>query len=256
MRTLKLIVLCLIGIPVSLCAQTYQQGTLRLKDGTVLRGEINISKQENTVNIKTIDGDVFYYQLNEVSNIKKMAPIEKGWESSVEISFYQSCPFDRGHNRPSLKFNSGYRFSKTIYTGLGIGIEQIPFYQTSDDQRHTESFTVPLYAQLKVYCLTKNRVNPFISTSVGANVGKETWTYREYGPDDKNGNPIYRVVEENFNVSFFSSFSLGVNFRISNLYSIYLSTGIKRTKGKLNIDTDYKKRVTKTFLGLNLGFVF
>ena len=122
----------------SLLAQDYQE-VICLKNGSVIRGTV-IEQQPNVLlKVKTADGSIFVYPMNEMEKITKEEAINreseksnrirtdvKGYRGSVEVgtivNFKASgIPIDKGAF--SITTSHGYQFNPYIFLGTGFGLD-------------------------------------------------------------------------------------------------------------------------------------
>ena len=122
----------------SLLAQDYQE-VICLKNGSVIRGTI-VEQQPNVLlKVKTADGSIFVYPMNEVEKITKEEAINreseksnrirtdvKGYRGSVEVgtivNFKASgIPINKGAF--SITTSHGYQFNPHLFLGAGIGLD-------------------------------------------------------------------------------------------------------------------------------------
>ena len=117
----------------ALSAQNYQE-VVYLKNGSVIRGTV-IEQQPNVLlKVKTADGSIFVYPMNEVEKITKEESEKsnrirtdvKGYRGSVEVgtivNFKASgIPIDKGAF--SITTSHGYQFNPYIFLGTGFGLD-------------------------------------------------------------------------------------------------------------------------------------
>ena len=128
---------------------------------------------------------------------KTFAPIERGFEQSVEVGVHSELFYDVSI---SGEYIAGYRFNNYLFLGGGTGLE---WYINGGD------CAIPIYANARLYLLPKSRWQPFVSLSLGALVPiAEGSGFYHYDGTPLHINP-----------------TIGVNYRINNKYSCYLNLG-------------------------------
>ncbi|MBE6193037.1 MAG: hypothetical protein E7139_03775 [Rikenellaceae bacterium] len=158
---------------------------------------------------------------------KTLAPIERGFEQSVEVGVNNNLEWN-GDDFLSAEYIAGYRFNDILFIGGGTGLESFL-------QDHT--LAISIYANARLYLLSKSRWQPFISLSLGGSVRIAEGDYYRYNDIQPHINP-----------------TVGINYRINSKYSCYLNLGyIPRwidddSKGRYNYNLDC--------LTIRLGFTF
>ncbi|MBR7183705.1 MAG: hypothetical protein IKD41_06935 [Alistipes sp.] len=128
---------------------------------------------------------------------KTFAPIERGFEQSVEVGVHSELFYDVSI---SGEYIAGYRFNNYLFLGGGTGLE---WYINGGD------CAIPIYANARLYLLPKSRWQPFVSLSLGALVPiAEGSGFYHYDGTPLHINP-----------------TIGVNYQINNKYSCYLNLG-------------------------------
>ena len=162
----------------SLLAQDYQE-VICLKNGSVIRGTV-IEQQPNVLlKVKTADGSIFIYPMNEVEKITKEEAINreseksnrirtdvKGYRGSVEVgtivNFKASgIPIDKGAF--SITTSHGYQFNPHLFLGAGIGLD----YHAAGGR-----LFMPLFADVRANFLNRD-ITPFWGVKIGYAVGSK-----------------------------------------------------------------------------------
>ena len=157
---------------------------------------------------------------------KKILPIEKGFEQSVELG--TTPDFGYGYFFLSAEYIAGYRFNDILFVGGGTGI---------DWEVNSGSLAIPLYATTRAYILPKSRWQPFFGLSLGT---------------------VFRVSElegwyhNHKDVGLHLNPSIGVNYRINQKYSCYCAVGYMYRDMEHKYDKDYSAHC----LSIKLGFTF
>lgn len=157
---------------------------------------------------------------------KKILPIEKGFEQSVELG--TTPDFVYGFWFLSAEYIAGYRFNDIFFVGGGTGI---------DWEVSSGSLAIPLYATTRAYILPKSRWQPFFGLSLGT---------------------VFRVSEledwyyNHKDVGLHLNPSIGVNYRINQKYSCYCAVGYMYR----DMEHKYYKDYSASCLSIKLGFTF
>lgn len=120
---------------------------------------------------------------------KKLAPVEPGYQSTVNIS----TSFGLGLVAPFLEYIGGYRFNNTLFLGAGVGLGSL----------EGDAFAYRLHVNGRFY-LSKTRLQPFLGAAIG---------FEGY----------------NNKIGFYAMPEVGMNYRISNRTSAFLSIGYGAT---------------------------
>ena len=108
----------------------------------------------NAQQLKTAQGITIETE-PEPKSKKTFAPIERGFEQSVEVGGFYTDWFFIG-----AKYIAGYRFNKTLFVGGGTGFE----FEVWDGIA-----TIPVFANAKAY-IGNWRLTPFIGLSIGGRI--------------------------------------------------------------------------------------
>ena len=210
---------------------------------------------------------------------KILPPVTPGYEQSVEATF---STFDlTGKAEHYFQFGvdyiGGYRFNNYFYAGIGVGlcfsnVTRTPVFDDNGDwydgkyrlqDVYENVFKVPLYLYARVY-MTKTRCQPFFALSIGGQISGRKTIINKTDFEDLD-NKSYSSS------SFFINPQLGVNYRITEKYSLYLTAGLmaRTAPAPYNSDCDIyvdRSSVSPYFLEVrhpmlphldfNLGFTF
>lgn len=174
---------------------------------------------------------------------KILPPVTPGYEQSIEATLGIS-DFDYSdtyENQFGIEYIGGYRFNNYFYAGIGIGLcfntayEDTPClsgpYQgpyevgsrVYEDYFEMEGiyenfFKVPLYLYARIY-MTKTRCQPFFALSIGGQISGRRTIENETDFED--------LEDWSYSSSsFFINPQLGVSYRITEKYSLYLTAGL------------------------------
>lgn len=122
-----------------------------LKNGNQIKGEI-LKNDATGVQIRTRDGSVWNYTIDEVASTEKFTPTVsgKGFYNRSSIGVMGGDQVS-----PSLQVVNGYAFNPHWEAGFGIGLES--FYWRG---------YMPLFLEGR-YNLLKSRISPFVSMNAG-----------------------------------------------------------------------------------------
>lgn len=197
--TLFLILLC---CSLSISAQKYIE-TVHLKNGSIIHGVIVEQVPNESLKIQTQDGNLFVFQMNEISKITKDIPtrssfktseIRTGYRGFVDLG-YSIGVGDYKADRLEFSTSHGYQFNPYFYLGAGAALN---YFHDGDVA------SVPLFANPRLDFST-GQISPFIDLKVG-------YTVSEY-------------VE-----GFYLSPSIGARFNLQNNKGINLSLGYTMQK--------------------------
>ena len=184
---------------------------LRLNNGSVIKGDVIETTPGKTVKIRTKDGSVFVYNLDEVEQISKD-------ESSLNESN------NTGHRGLDFDIDAGYnintkggggavaadvlvgkRFNKSIYWGLGAGVNISTGGSTV--------VTIPVETRLNVFFpIGDSKFTPFGSLTTGYNIntkGGDGSYFVSLAPGFSY--PLSSKVDFNFSAGYAHSFYKGGN---------------------------------------------
>ena len=208
----KFLLVCLVALVSStgFAQNSNLQDVIYLKNGSVIRGAIIEQVPGESLKIETRDGNVFVYQMDEIS---KMARESNRQTASQRQSYGRSAGFQAksrsyaglleagygiGVNGYGSRFEfdvvNGYQFNPYFYLGFGIGVN---VWTNGSD-----IVTLPFFAHLRANFMDRP-VSPFFALSAGYNVSVTS--------DVKGG--------------FMVEPALGVAFRTSNRNAVTLGIG-------------------------------
>ncbi len=242
-------------------SQTKTEDVVYLKNGSIIRGNIVEQKIGESLKIELLGGSVFVFQQTEIDSIKKEAALnqknyrnkqnytirEKGFRNMTEMSlicgfgtndnnYYGYNPNDYGF---SLQTVNGYKWSRWIYTGAGIGIDRFITYK--------QTFA-PFYFRASSEFL-KKRITPYAFADIGYAHMLQSRGYDDF-TQNKNRGGLY-----------FASGG-GVRFYTRSHTSVSLSVSYRRYHSSsewtydwegspvYNIDRQYQRIV----FGMGVGF--
>lgn len=205
-----------------------QVETVYLKNGSVIKGEVIEQVPGQSLKIRTRDGSIFVYQMDEVERItKEERPSSgaiteglRGLDFGVDLGLY--IPTKSGLDvMPSIEFSLGKRFSPQFYAGIGTGV-YIPTSGSAD-------WNVPITANAKVFfSLNGTNIMPFGDFKFGYvfNTGKDesittgTGKYRQNFKIEKNDFLLLQLMP-----GVQIPLSGGVDFRFAAGYAHWIPLG-------------------------------
>ena len=240
MRNFLLILLfCLFGTH-AVQAQTYQE-VVYLKNGSIIRGGI-IEEQPNILlKIKTADGNLFVFKIDEIEKItkeeivnkrkKETSDINSGYKAFLEVGTiinFRASGFVIARGAASLTTSHGYQFNPWLFVGAGLAVD----YHAAGNR-----LFVPLFADFRANFLDR-KVSPFFSTKIGYAVGsKESYV---------------------INPGLYVNPTFGVRFILSPTFAMNLALGYNMQQQCESIYGlhFYEAKLYRHALSLRLGFEF
>ena len=181
------------------------QDVIYLKNGSVIRGAIIEQVPGESLKIETRDGNIFVYQMDEISKMtrehnsissysgsNRLSAKSAGYAGSIEAGYGIGVSGYGG--RFEFDVVNGYQFNPYFYLGFGIGVN---VWTNGSD-----IVTLPFFAHLRANFMDRP-VSPFFALSAGYNVSVTS--------DVKGG--------------FMVEPALGVAFRTSNRNAVTLGIG-------------------------------
>ena len=217
---------------------TYQD-VVYLKDGSIIRGVIIEQVPNKTVKLKTSEGNIFVYKIEDIEKMTKEEnpnannsnfgknnsdQMNSGYSGRIELGYAYGVgdfPID------NIKFNfiNGYRINNYFSLGLGLGVRYYP---------DEEAVLVPIFLDVRSRFLQGN-VSPYFAFNVG---------YTLDATADFAGSGI--LISPQIGVSILNSSSSDIN--------IGLAYDIQKLK---NFEYIYSGRtVSLNAVSLNFGIAF
>lgn len=239
MKKLHLILMCLFALVSTTSFAQYGnlQDVIYLKNGSIIRGMIIESVPNQSYKIKTSDGSVFAYTVDEVSKLTKEEPYNQkknsynkkspGYFGAVEFG-YSIGVGDWGTDRVDLNIINGYQFNPYLIVGGIIGLR---YYNEA------EGLSVPIMGYIRANFID-GKIVPYASLSAGYNA-------------DLSGDGADGLIIEP---------SLGVAFDISKRNALTFSLGYSATNFKIyydyfgNISDYYHKNSSAVTIKLGITF--
>lgn len=204
MKKLILFLFVLAGSCLTLSAQKMTE-SVYLKNGSIIKGVIIEQVPNESLKIKTADGSLFVYQMDEVLKITKDYPTSldnklsgrsKGYRGFVDLGFTPGVG-DLATNRLEFSTSHGYQFNPYFYLGLGAGLHY--YYEGGD------AFVIPVFVNPRVNFIDGN-ITPFVDLKLG------------YSFVDAEG--------------FYFNPNIGVSFKVQEKNAINVSIGYTMQKAK------------------------
>lgn len=200
------------------------QDVVYLKNGSIIRGVIIEQTPNKSIKIKTVDNNVFVYQMGEIEKMAKEVDqrgklqqrrnlqqgeafnLETGYKGIVELG-YQIGVGDFGMDRIKLNIINGYQVNQNFSIGIGTGLR----YYTD-----AESLLVPIFADFRGNLILDSKISPYLSLGLG---------YSFDATDSFGGvgfllNPTVGV---SFMVSDKSAMNIGLGYEMQKISDDYLS---------------------------------
>jgi len=216
-------------------AQGTFEDVVYLKNGSIIHGTIIEQVPNQSIKIKTRDGNVFFYKLEDIEKMtKEQSSISSNENSNRKREIKQSGftnitetneaiglgDYD-GDFSYGIQTINGYLFSPYFSMGLGIVID-----------KYKASTFLPLFIDLRVN-FVKNVVSPFFAGDIGYAMGFE-------------GNNGGLLINPNFGIKFFVSQKTALNF----------SLGYRLQENSFESNTYWNSNSNVTETGTFLTFKF
>ena len=161
MKKLVLLVALTLSASGVMAQQTIE--TVYLKNGGLVKGEIIEQVPGQSLKVKTKDGNIFVYQMDEVERITKeadtstQASAHRGLDFSVDLGYNINTKGGGGSLAAELEL--GKRFSKSFYWGIGGGA----YIPTGDGDP-----IIPITTDFKAFMpMNNSRIAPFVGLKAG-----------------------------------------------------------------------------------------
>ena len=151
----------------SLFAQSNLEDVVYLKNGSIIHGTIVEQVPNQSIKIKTKDGNILAYKIEEVEKMTKETPVKQEEpQDTLNIKYSAILEGDFGHSLKGAAFYessfggsiiNGVSIYDHFNIGVGLGVERYLTYKYAT--------FMPLYIDVKAY--TKKVNGMFISFSVG-----------------------------------------------------------------------------------------
>lgn len=188
---------------VSMVAQDMRDAVY-MRNGSIIKGYVMEQVMGESIKIRTADGSLFVYPMDEVVKIMKETKDEyekiykprttefkggnglnKGFRSMLELGYV-----DYYGGVVSANYSLGVQFNHYVFLGVGGGVRYSPDYET---------YSVPVYANFRVDFINA-KVTPFLDIKAG------------YSPTGDV-------------VGGFASAGVGCRFRLGKRFGLSLSAG-------------------------------
>lgn len=167
----------LVGIS-SMFAQKLQE-VVYLKNGSIIYGTIIEQVPNESLKIKTADGNVFFYKMDEIAKITKEVQEKRAVENDDEEENnntygWNQAPRYRGFigdsyifgvgdiekSREFLYTSHGCQITPFLYAGVGVGVN----YWFDD-----EKWSIPVFGHLRseLHSVFKKNFSPYVDTKIG-----------------------------------------------------------------------------------------
>lgn len=199
----------------SLLAQSTVE-TVYLKNGGLVKGEIIEQVPGQSVKVRTKDGNIFVYQMDEVERIMKEQNTvsnegHRGLDFNIDLGY--NLPTKSGSDGcPTAELSLGKRFSQSFYWGLGAGA----YIPTGGGD-----IQIPITTEAKMFfSLGNSKVTPFVSLKGGYIINTADDIHESVG----KGKSRVSVTVEKSNYALLQLMP-GVSFPLSGSVDFNLSAG-------------------------------
>ena len=195
-----------------------------LKNGGLVKGEITEQVPNDHLKIKTKDGNIFVYKMDEVERIAKEVETtesanpsnmrHRGVDFNLDMGY--NIPTQGGDGNPVAGLSLGKRFSESFYWGMGAGIN-IP---TSGGD-----VSIPIFTETKMYFpLRSSKFTPLASLKAGYVINTADDIRMKVGKSWQTIKPSnYVLLQIMPGVSY--PLSGSVDFSLSAGYQHYVAVG-------------------------------
>lgn len=177
--------MCVVSLfsSIALAQNTNLQDVIYLQNGSIIRGTIVEQIPGKSLKIETRDGNIFVYQMDEISKMtreqsqfggsnrtSRFQAKSKGYAGFVEAGFgfgVRELSPDlsaeyRSPDRFEIDIINGYQFNPYCFLGVGIG-----FNTTTNAKKNVIS--IPVFVQGRFNLLDKH-ISPFLALNIGYNI--------------------------------------------------------------------------------------
>lgn len=277
MKKITLTILMLfISSVVSFAQQASEEVVIKLKANNLeVRGYIIEDVKGNHITIKTVEGDVFSYRVDEIARIynpnaalqkemakakekqdkelakqaEKQARIDrreamklgnfKGYRGMVEVSFANGYGSNEDYScvlsEWQLSIINGYNFGPHLFLGLGVGVETT-YFTTYDYDDLWDETHFPVFLKLRYAFGENRRIAPYLSLNAGYSISiSNTIGCYTIGPEE------YGIYDYLTNASgFYAEPSIGLEIRTKQKNAIYFAAtaSILMRKEKNSFNTE------------------
>lgn len=247
-RILLMLVATIVGV-VTVAGQNNALDYVFLKNGNVVKGVIESVKDNQTVSIRSTNGELYTYKMVDVNKLaygetpvipqeknnnsyKDYSEFDKGFWYAVELQGGASCHFKKDNvGILELDVVGGYRLSEYLRIGLGLGSR---YYFKNEDLRHSDiKWSYPVYLNIRgnIIPCEHRTVIPYYSFDIGGAIRDGMFFRPTIG---------IRVGEKR------SAFLLGLSYMGQSLKSFKVS----------NDNTMSPDRIYSSFVTLKVGYEF
>lgn len=214
-------------------AQVNRRDIVYLKNGSIIKGDILEVVPNETIKIKTSDGSIFVFKMEEVERTGKEEPVTKEMpkaETEVKKTNEQTAKtfgyLFMVRLGPNVHLWDGSDFSASIinaiqvneYMSFGIGAEATTY---AYDRDYNSSVTIfPFFLDARFY-IPKERAQPMFSMQLGYSVVGNKKGYR-----DPNSNSYSDFEPNTGEGGLYFGINAGVRIPLRNRMSVIIDGGI------------------------------
>jgi hypothetical protein len=239
-KTLCVLALLLGGFCVALSAQNKMQDVVYLKNGSMIRGMIVEQVPNESLKIRTKDGSLFVYTIDEISRITKESKVttspgsvDAGYRGFVDLGYTIGTSRFDDTGRIELSTSHGYQFNPYLFLGAGLAIN----YHIGWDE-----WNVPIFLNFRTNFINRP-VTPFLDLRVGYTAG------------DGDGMYLYPAL----GMSFFPCRRFGLNFSFGyqmQWADFYDEDVVSNAGYDYYYYDDYTSKKMSGALSFRFGFIF
>ena len=171
MRKILLVLFGILGFSVLSIAQNYRE-VVYLKNGSIIKGIIIEQTPNMSLKIKTADGSIFAYQMDEIEKMTKEEDTVSqsfkrttngyrtvGYRGFIEVGGGFGVGY-AGDGVFSFQTSHGYQCTPYFYLGAGVGLDVHFGY---------EAIFMPIFANIRTNFLNRP-ITPFFDAKIGYSV--------------------------------------------------------------------------------------
>lgn len=203
------ITLCLLSY--TLTAQSGTLDVVYLKNGSIIKGEIIEQIPNVSLKLRTADGNVFVYQMDEVEKLTRESMAVRpgrqaksgGYEGVFEFGYAMRVG-DYGMDRLKVHLINGAKLSPNFSIGFGAGAH---YYIDA------RIVLLPVFASLRASFL-EGPITPFISMAAG-------YTFNTKNSFKGEGVFLNPTAGFSFEIGETTSMSIGFGYDMQNIKDMY-----------------------------------
>jgi hypothetical protein len=259
MKISLLVLAMLTGL--TLFAQHGKKDIVYLKNGSVIRGTIELEDPGKYIRLKTSDRSLWVFKYDQIDSVKYQGsidrsekakiPLKNGYFNLTEMGVLAGNSANYKKNPFTLMNISSWKFENGFSTGIGVGVE---FFN--------ETY-LPVVADFR-YFIGKAGAMPFVSLQGGYSIplgGTYTQQNYYYPPVMYVSSPIYQPpVASTTDISARGGWllnpAIGLQMPLNENLALTFSAGYRMMRQRYGKNDTYKLDVDYNRLSLKVGLLF